>query len=464
MIFRKFVFLLSFLFILASQSFTQQNEPIYVIGDSLVGKSINGESIREVYGNVYLTQGRVVITCDKAIQFISRNQAELIGNVIATKDTLTIRTPRGFYFGNIKKTKSTSGVTLDDQKVVLTADSGEYYFNEDRAFFETNVKLRDKSSTLTSNKLTYYQQQNRALATGSVKIVDAENIITSDTLEHFRATEITFAFSNVHIRNKKNNTEIFGEHLEDYRQTGYTVIDVNPLLLQVDTTYTLNDDKTKSAVLDTLFISSRVMEAYRDSSQRFFAIDSVKILKKDFSSKNDYTVYFRNDDIIITKKVNETAAQPVIWNEGAQLTGDSITIYLDENNIKQLDVDSKSFMISGKEDFIERFDQTSCENIKIYFNDSKISRAEFYGNVYSIYYTFDGDEANGLTKSNAERMIVLFEDNKVVEVKLYKNPVSEYYPEPQVKGNERTYLLPKFILIEDKPLKEKMYNLLNELR
>jgi lipopolysaccharide assembly outer membrane protein LptD (OstA) len=276
------------LLIFTGLSFPQQGKLITVIGDSLVGRMVNGESTREVYGNVVLTQGEVRITCDKAIQYISRNEAELIGNVIATKDTLTIKTPRGYYYGNLEKTKSNSGVYLDDKKVILTADSGEYYFNEDRAFFESKVKLYDTTTTLTSNQLTYFQQQNRAIAVGDVLIFDGENQIYADTLEHFRNTKITFAFSNVRLINLKNNSEIYGEHLEDYREKGFSIIDRDPLFIQVDTTITENEDGTESTQLDTLFIKSRIMEAYRDSSERFFAIDSVKILKDSFASKNNY--------------------------------------------------------------------------------------------------------------------------------------------------------------------------------
>ncbi|MGQ9644492.1 MAG: OstA-like protein, partial [Ignavibacterium sp.] len=93
---------------------------IVVIGDSLIGRVENGESIREVSGNVILTQGNVRITCTRAIQYLSRNDAELIGNVVATQDTLTIKTERGFYYGNLRKTSSNSGVILDDKKVILT--------------------------------------------------------------------------------------------------------------------------------------------------------------------------------------------------------------------------------------------------------------------------------------------------------------------------------------------------------
>ncbi|MCU0344592.1 MAG: hypothetical protein MUF28_12320, partial [Ignavibacterium sp.] len=351
-----------------------------------------------------------------------------------------------------------------DKKVILTADSGEYYFDEDRAFFESRVKLYDTTTTLTSNELTYFQQQNRAVAIGDVLIFDGENQIFADTLEHFRNSKITFAFNNVRLINLKNNSEIYGEHLEDYREQNYSLIDLKPLFIQVDTTYIENDDGTSEEKLDTLFIKSRVMEAYRDSSQRFFAIDSVSILKGEFASRNELTIFYRDDNKIITSKINETAKQPVLWQENSQLTGDSITIYLEENEIKQLDVDGTSFMLSQNKDYLERYDQTSSTQIKIFFANSKIVRAEFYGNVYSIYYMYEDESANGLTKSNSAETTVLFENNEVAEVKLYRNPATEYYPENQVSGNEKSYLLPRFLVLQNKPTKEEMYKLLNELR
>jgi len=456
--------LLIFVLIPFLVAFPQQGRMITVIGDSLVGKMVNGESTREVYGNVNILQGNVKITCDKAIHFISRNEAELIGNVICTQDTLTIKTPKGYYYGNISKTESHSGVYLDDKKVILTAENGEYYFDEHRAFFESKVKLYDTTTTLTSDKLTYFQQENRAVAIGDVVIFDGENQIIADSLEHFRNTKVTFAFSNVRLINLKNNSEIYGEHLEDYREQKYSKIDIKPLFVQVDTTYSENEDGTTTINLDTLFISSRLMEAYRDTAERFYAIDSVKILKDEFASKNDLTIYFRKDEKIITEKSDASTKQPILWHQNSQLTGDSITIYLDSNKIKQLDVDGTSFMLSQNENYLERFDQTSSAQIKLFFEDSKINRAEFFGNVFSIYYMYDGETENGLTKSNSATTTVMFEDSEVTEVRLYKNPVSEYYPEPQVKGNEKTYLLPKFVILQNKPTKDEMYKLLNELR
>jgi lipopolysaccharide export system protein LptA len=432
------------------------NESIVVTGDSLVGKFIEGESIREVYGNVKLTQGNVIITCNKAIQFLGRNDAELIGNVIATQDTLTIKTEKGYYYGNQRMSRSTSGVMLDDRKVILTADSGQYFFDEDRAFFQSNVTLFDTSTTLTADRLTYFKTRDYAVAIGNVKIVDDENIIYADSLEHFRNTEITYANSNVKITNLKNSTSIYGGHLEDYRQRKYTLIKINPVLMQIDSSVTFDEDSVEVVTFDTLLINSMIMESFRDTSDIFIATDSVKILRGEFASDNDKTIYLRSEDKIITGKLGPDSRQPVLWYENSQLTGDSIVIHLDENKITMLEVEGTAFLLSQSETFKDRFDQSSGNKVKIYFVDNKIDRSEFFGSVYSIYNLFEEDEPNGLTKSNSHSAVVYFESNQVSEVRLYGQPVSEYYPEPQVMGKERTFMLPRFILIENRPVKEEL--------
>jgi lipopolysaccharide export system protein LptA len=430
----------------------EKSETIRVIGDSLIGKIVNGESVREIYGNVVLTQGSVVINCDKAIQYLAKNNATLIGNVILKQDSLTITTSEGFYFGDEKKTRSIAGISLDDRKVILEADSGEYYFDVDRAFFQTNVILKDSVMTLHSDQLTYYQNENRAVAVGSVNIVDASNEIKADTLENFRDTKISIADGNVRIRNLKNNSMIYGNHLEDYPDLKYTLVNEKPLYVQYDTSYVSENE----IEIDTLIIMAGIMEAFRDTANVFKAVDSVKILKGEFASVNDYTLYFRDSELIITEKISDDTGQPVLWYGNSQLTGDSITIYIEDKKIKQLDVIGKAFMLSQNEKYKERFDQTSSKNLNLYFINNKIQRAQFEENVLSIYYLYEEEEANGLTKSSAKDLAIIFENNEVNEVRLYGTPNSEYYPENQVAGNERTFTLPKFIFYQNRPVKEKL--------
>jgi lipopolysaccharide export system protein LptA len=452
-------FVISFLFlvIFSSTTFTQEsNEKITVIGDSLIGKMIEGESIREVIGNVTLTQGKVVVTCNRAIQYLSRNEAELIGNVVLKQDSLTIKTKQGFYFGNSKTTKSVSGIVLDDQKVILSADSGEYFFNEDRAFFETNVILRDSAMTLTADELTYFQKDDRAISVGNVTITDENNVITADSLDHFRNTKQSIADGHVKIVSYDNNTIIFGDHLEDYAEKKYTLINENPVLLQIDTIYTAEKDSVESFRIDSLIIKCEVMEGMRDTANIFKAKDSVKIIRGAFASVNDFTLYLRTDKKIITEKMGDKGERPILWYENSQLTGDSITIYLEENEIKSLDVNSNAFMLSQSKTHPERFDQTSSNNLQMYFEESNIKSTKFEGSVYSIYYMFEDEEPTGLTKSSAKAATIIFFDNEVSEVRLYGSPTSEYHPENKVIGIERTFTLPKFIFYKNRPVKENL--------
>lgn len=442
--------------------FSQNNsEPIIVKGDSLVGKLVNGEAVREVIGNVVLKQGNVIVNCQTAIQYLARNDAELIGNVIVTQDSLTLKTEKGFYYGNLRKTKSVAGIKLDDKKVVLTADSGEYFFDEDRAFFQSNVTLRDSVSTLTSEKLTYFKNDDKIIAVDDVIISDNTNYIYADSLNYFRNNRTSFADGNVKIVDKKNNTIIFGDHLEDYGEKKYTLINKNPVLFKIDTTYSQVEEDIKEIEIDTLIIKCKVMEGYRDTVDLFKAIDSVKILRGEFASVNDFTLFLRSEDKLITEKINKDAERPVLWYENSQLTGDSITIFLDGSQITELDVNGDAFMLSHHHEYNFRFDQSSSENIIMYFENNRIKKADFDGTIHSIYYLFEDDKPNGLTKSSAKRATIIFEDNEVNEVHLYGSPTSEYYPENQVEGLERTFTLPGFIFIENRPVKEELIKHIN---
>jgi lipopolysaccharide export system protein LptA len=433
------------------------DEKIIVLGDSLVGKIVESESVREVVGNVRLNQGNIIVTCNKAIQYLARNEAELIGNVVATQDSLTLKTEKGYYFGNLRKTKSISGLILDDTKVVLSADSGEYFFDEARAFFQTNVKLIDSTTTLSSEQLTYYRNEDRSIAIGNVIITDRENIISADTLTHLRRKKISIADGNVSIKNLRDNLTVFGNHLEDYAQLKYTLINKNPILMQVDTTFNLEKVDQDRISIDTLLIKSKVMESFRSGTDVFKATDSVKILRNNFASVNDLTTYYRGEEKIITDKISEDAERPLLWYENSQLLGDSITIYLSDGEIRSLTVNRNAFMLSQNKIYNQRFDQSSSDSVNLLFLNNRLDKAEFAGKVQSIYYLYDDDKTNGLVKSTAHKAVIVFEENEIDQVRLFGSPTSEYYPESKVEGLERTFTLPKFVFKENRPVKNDFY-------
>lgn len=426
-----------------------QQEPITVTGSTLKGMVINGENVREVTGNVVMTQGRVRITCDRAVQFLASNNAELIGNVVAVQDSLIIKTPKGFYYGNIKKAESTSGVTLYDGQATLTAIKGDYFFEEDRAFFRDHVKLTDSTSILYCDTLIYYNDTNKAEAMGNAVLYNNESRISADSLFHYRDEKITYGYSHVVITDLKNGASIYGGKLEDYSLRKYSVMTDSPVLMQIDT--------SNSGIIDTLLIASLRMESHRDSLQKFSAIDSVRIVRGVFASLNDSTVYLRDTDEIIILKRYKT---PVMWNELTQISGDTIKIFLKDNTLDSVHVNENALIVSQNEIYTDRYDQISGSRIYAYFDSLGIASTSIYEKSLSIYYMYDEGTPNGLIKSSSRNAKIYFANKKPSDVKLYISPVSEFYPESVVKGNELDYTIPAFKIYNNRPHKEELLDLI----
>lgn len=447
----KFFF---FLFLALGSIFAQT--PITVSGEKLEGYEVDGEKMRRVIGDVVITQDNIVIKCDSAIHFIKQNNAELMGNVVITQDTLTIKTPKGFYFGKEKRAYSNSGVELDDKKVYLIAGEGEYFFDSAKAIFINNVVLHDKSDTLSSDFLTYYRYSGIATATGNVNIRDSVNVVMADSLIHYRFDRITYAFNNVQINSFEENLVITGGYLEDYRDSGFSKILIDPFLIQVD---------TSGGKQDTLYIRSAIMETFREPVPKFVAIDSVVILSSEFSSVNTYTIFERDSGIVYISKLREDDNQPIIWYEDTQLTGDSIKIVTTETGIEALFVRNNSLIASRNINYPVRIDQMSGRDIDLTFDDGALYSTDVSGGVLSYYYSYEDGIPDGLLKSSGARAVIIFADGRADEVRLYGDPESEYYPENLVRGSERKYLLPSFREFFQKPgFEENFKSFIDKIR
>ncbi|MCB9210275.1 MAG: LPS export ABC transporter periplasmic protein LptC [Ignavibacteriales bacterium] len=428
-------------------SYAQDNPTrLKIIGESLKGKVVDGQNVREVIGNVVITQEDVKITCNKAVQYISSNNAELIGNVVITQDSVVIKTDKGRYFGNIKLAFSDSTVNLTNKGMDLTADKGNYNLNTKVANFFGNVLFKDSTTNLNSNKLVYKKKDEIIIAVGNVQVKDTSSIVKADSLIHSRITKFSEGFGKVAIENPDNNLSIFGNYLWDNKEEKLSKISGNPFLIQIE--------KLNDGTYDTLFIKSKLMEARSDSGSSLFAIDSVKIVRGNFLSNNDYTIYNREKEQITILKQEEKKT-PVLWYENSQIVGDSIYINLDSNKIKFVDIIKDAILISEDSTYEFRYNQISGDTIHLSFDSGKLNQTKVRGSVLSIYYLYEENEPNGLLKSSAKNITIEFENSKVTDVKMFGTPISEYHPENLVLNNEKSFTLPSFVIYADKPKKEE---------
>ena len=406
-------FLLTFLLLSVP---VKAQQPVRLIhADSLVGYTVNGDAYRELVGHVQLEQDSTTLSCDRALQDLTRDSVSLYGDVHVKDDTLTLITERAHYSGNTKTVTSHTPVYLNDRRRTLTANSGSYDAETKIARFYGDVFVRDSSSWLKSDTLYYYRIPDSTIANGSVK-----------------------------IKSLDNNVTIYGAHFRDYGKRNYSRMTGKPLLVQVDT--------ASDGRIDTLMITGKTMEAYRDSAnERFVAEDSVNIVRGSLSARCGYGIYLSSDSLVILQKT------PVVWYEDNQLSGDSIAVYIKDKNVSRVFVSGAAFAVSQSDSlYTDRFNQLKGRQLTMYLHDRKVSRIIVESNATSLYYLYDKNKPNGANKVSGDRVVMYFTDGKIDKISVINGVEGDYFPENLVKDKSDAYNLAGFRYYKARPLKKAM--------
>lgn len=388
----------------------ESNTIILQNADVFSGRALpDGENVRELQGNVRFKQGNVRVWCDKAIQFLNRNEIELIGNVKIVRDTVTLTSRKGRYYGNQRKADGEGNVKLQTRSVTLYADFGTYYIDEKKAFFQRNVRVIDSTTTIFSEQLTYYEKERKSIAMLNVKIVNAGNNVT-----------------------------MYGNYLEHFDSTRYSKMTENPRLVQIDTT-----DKGE---IDTLAVKSVVMESFDDSTKKLIATDSVAIVRGAMAARCGLVKYFTKEERI------ELYQKPVVWYEENQVTGDTIFLMLENKKLKTATVRTRAFVLSQSDSvYTSRYNQITGRMITLKFENNKLQETYVERNAISLYFLYNDSVPNGVNKTSGDYILMKFQNGKPNTIHVSKGIEGSYYPENLVSKNESQYNLDGFQLYTNRP-------------
>ncbi|MEX0602078.1 MAG: OstA-like protein, partial [Bacteroidota bacterium] len=332
-----------------------------------------GEEVRELIGNVHFIQTtpageRVYVWCDRALRYMARNRIDLFGNVRMMRDSVTLSGPEATWFSDVRRARMLNGVMLRKGPTTLSARTGDYFSDNKIAYFRGEVIVFDEASTTFADMLTFYEDEDRSVAVGNVRVISDNKTMT-----------------------------IYGDSLINEERRNYTLVPLNPRLVQIDTT-TAGD-------VDTLVVVSRQMEAFQDTSNRFVATDSVLLARTDMSARCREATLERDRNRIILR------GQPVVWHEENQVSGDSIVVTLRDNRLESVYVRGRAMAISRTDStYRDRFDQLTGRELTLFFEEGKISRIEVETMATSLYYLFDGEVPNGVNRSSGDRIVMLFAD------------------------------------------------------
>jgi len=449
--------------------------------DKQSGGKINGERYDSWIGDVIFSHQSTTINCDSAIRMNKTNIIEAFGRVkIKEGDSVTVTSKKLIYDGNTQKAKLRDDVVFKKLKqVTLYTDFLDYDRVKQQAYYYNNGKLVDSTNTLTSKKGYYQVNTNTVSFKTNVVGVNPDYTLRSDTLQYNTKSNVIYFLAATELVDKEGNifNYLEGEYDTNRKKSAldngvletesYNLVGDRLFLDDIRRYYKATDNvvmtgKSQDVIIsgqygeywrdlkltkiygnalmkkftegDTLYLSADTLvsiDSEVDSEKRLLAYHNVKIFKNDLQGRSDSLAYFLADSTI------HFYNEPVLWNEGNQMTADSINILIVDKKIKQLNMKMNSFVIS--QDTVLNFNQIKGRTMTAYFGENTMDNIIVNGNGESIYFALEENDNSviGMNKIICSDMKILFGETTVKDIMFYVKPEGKMIPPIELKEEEK---------------------------
>lgn len=438
--------------------------------------------VQVLIGNVKLRHDSMYMYCDSALIFEKTNSVEAFSNVrMEQGDTLFIYGDYLYYDGmtqiaqlreNVKMiNRSTTlltdslnydrlydlgyyfeGGTLMDEENVLTSDWGEYSPATKQSVFNHDVKLVNPKFVLTSDTLRYNTESKIAVILGPSNIVSDNNHIYSERGFYNTMTEQAELLDRSVLTNQ--GKKLVGDSLFYDRIIGYgeafdnvkMTDSINKNMLTSDYCFynELTDSAfaTKRAVAidysqgpDSLFMHGDTLQlvSYNLNTDSVFrlmkAYHKVRIYRTDVQGVCDSLVYNSKDSCMTMY------TDPILWNEGQQLFGEQIKIYMNDSTIDWAHIINQALTVEMKDSI--HYNQVSGKEMKAYFINGDMRHIEVIGNVLTAFYPEEKDSTmTGFNCLEGSVLHLYMKDKKMEKGLFIGKSNGTMYPMDQIPSDK----------------------------
>ena len=440
-------------------------------------------------GKVHFTHQGARLYCDSAYYYEASNSFEAFGHVkMYQGDTLSLLSDYAFYDGNEqlararynvvlthKKTKLLTdsldfdriynnayffeGGKMIDGKTTLTSDWGEYNTETKMSVFNYDVKMQSPKFFLTTDTLYYDTRISMAHIVGPSNITSGESHIYSeqgyydtkndrarlmnrsvltnggkmmvgDSVYYDSKQGMSQAFRNVVYVDSLNRNKLTGNYGEYYDYTGYAMCTDSAVAID----YSQGDSLYMHA--DTFKIVTFNIET--DSVYRkIHAYHHVRAYRRDVQAVCDSLVYNSKDSCMTMYH------DPILWNNGQQLVGDQVDVYLKDSVIDHAHIYNNSFSIQQLLSDTTCYNQVSSKEMFAFFVNGEIREARAKDNVLIGYYFEEGDSVPIIYNYQQTSELRMFMKGKKLESVWTPKTSGTMYPLNQIPEDRKR--LPGFM-------------------
>jgi lipopolysaccharide export system protein LptA len=162
------------------------------------------------------------------------------------------------------------------------------------------------------------------------------------------------------------------------------------------------------------------------------AYHGAKLFKSDLQAKADSMFYSYADSTL------HCYVNPLIWTQGSQLSGDTITMQMKNKKLDNLLMFPTSFIVNIEKGDSTNFNQIAGKKMRGFFKNDKLDRMFIVGNAESIYFTRDSlKKVDGMQRSLSSRMRIYFKNSSASNIFFITKPEHRYGPLSKFTEDER---------------------------
>ena len=440
-------------------------------------------------GKVHFTHQGARLYCDSAYFYEVSNSFEAFGHVkMYQGDTLSLFSDYAFYDGNEQLARARYNVVLTHKKTKLLTDSLDFDRIYNNAYFFEGGKMIDGETTLTSDWGEYNTESKMSVFNYDVKMQSPKFFLTTDTLYYDTRTSMAHivgpsnitsgeshiyseqgyydtkndiarlmnrsvlrnggkmmvgdsvyydskqgmsqAFRNVVYVDSLNRNKLTGNYGEYYDYTGYAMCTDSAVAID----YSQGDSLYMHA--DTFKIVTFNIET--DSVYRkIHAYHHVRAYRRDVQAVCDSLVYNSKDSCMTMYH------DPILWNNGQQLVGDQVDVYLKDSVIDHAHIYNNSFSIQQLLSDTTCYNQVSSKEMFAFFVNGEIREARAKDNVLIGYYFEEGDTVPIIYNYQQTSELRMFMKGKKLESVWTPKTSGTMYPLNQIPEDRKR--LPGFM-------------------
>lgn len=434
-------------------------------------------------GDVSFRRDSMYMYCDSAYFYTKKNSVQAFGNVrMEQGDTLFLYGDYLDYNGDTNLARVRDNVRMVDKNTVLETDSLDFDRNTNKGYYFNGGSLFDGESTLESYWGEYRLGTKVAVFNNDVNLRNPQFTLESDTLQYNTITKVATILGPTNIYNGAENRIYSERGLYDTSARLATLLDRSVLFngaknITADSIYyniqagvseifgnivyidpenhnmLTGEYSYMNELADSAYVTDRaVVVDFSQSDSLFLHADTIWAVSENLGTDSLYrqirayhgvrafseSMQAACDSLIFDSRDScmTMYKDPILWNEGIQLIGEEIKMYMDTSSIDWVHVINQT-LYAEKMDSV-CYNQINGREMKFYFKNGKLDCMHVVGGANVVYFPMDEDSVVvGMNTTLAGKISAYMKDGQMDRIVIPNRSSGAFYPLDKAPADAR---------------------------